>query len=75
MKVIGRGGYLFTPPGGHNESARSFNLYLDSVQRGQIDCYVNRCEATLTVPSDATPGDHVVSTDGGSKLTLKVITR
>ena len=70
VTVLGQGGYLFTPPSGYNESSRLFDLYFDGDVTGTFSCYVNRCEATITVPADALPGVHEVSVEGGSSLEL-----
>ncbi len=77
VKVVGQGGYLFTPPSGErpgliNESARDFDLYFDGDVVGRFSCYVNRCEGTLTVPDDAVPGRHAITTEGGSTLRLEI---
>ncbi len=78
VKVLGYGGYLFTPPsreqpGQINESARDFDLYFDGEVAGTLSCYVNRCEGTLTVPDDAEPGRHAITTEGSAMLHVEVI--
>ena len=73
VRVIGKGGYLFTPPSAYNESARNFQIFFDGKSAGTISCYVNHCETKFTIPRDATPGAHEISVEGGSKLTFNVI--
>jgi len=75
VRVIGAGGYLFTPPSGYNESARNFKIYFDQVAVGELVCYVNHCEAKIVVPSDATPGAHVISAEGDSHIAFLVTAR
>jgi hypothetical protein len=75
VKIVGRGGYqeIETEAGiGYDESYRTFQLYLDDEAIGEIGCYVNRCEAELTLPSDVAPGQHVLSVEGGSSLIITV---
>jgi hypothetical protein len=57
ITITGTGGYIQDSCGGINESARSFKLYLDDEPVGDLLCYVNRCETTITltvsIPSDS----------------------
>ena len=71
--VIGHGGYVRVN-GGYDESARSFDLYFDGSRVGSIGCYVNRCEGRFTVPEDALPESHMITVEGGSGLSIQVIT-
>lgn len=70
--IIGHGGYVRLN-GGYDESARSFNLYFDGSRVGSIECYVNRCGGSFTVPEDALPESHMVTVEGGSGLSIQVI--
>jgi hypothetical protein len=75
VKIVGRGGYqeLETEAGtGYDESYRTFQLFLDNEAIGEIGCYVNRCEAELTLPIDLEPGQHELSVEGGSSITIFV---
>ena len=80
VRVSGSGGYLFTPPNGYDESARSFALKLEgaglpqALELGRLSCYVNHCEALVALPKDLAPGDYQVAAEGGSKLPLRVVT-
>ena len=73
VHLIGRGGYLFYPDGGYDESYRTFEIYLDGEPTGSIGCYVNHCEGDFAVPVDALPGPHEVSAEGGSRLSLQIL--
>jgi len=75
VRVIGNGGYLFTPPSGYNESARNFKIFFDGSAVGELACYVNHCETKIVVPSEATVGAHVISVEGDSRIALLVIAR
>jgi hypothetical protein len=77
IKVVGQGGYLFTPPSGdrpgmYNESSRHFDLFFDGEVAGIFSCYVNRCDGDLNVPDDAAPGWHAITTEGGAILRAEV---
>ena len=72
VQVTAQSGHLRID-GGYDESARPFDLYFDGDGVGSIGCYVTLCDGTFTVPSDASPGDHQVCTQGGSCLTLRVV--
>jgi len=61
IKVIGSGGYIRDACGGYNESARTFQLYLDNELVGELLCYVNHCEGKITLSSAITPGSHCLS--------------
>ena len=79
VRVEGSGGYLFTPPGSYDESARSFALKLEgaalpqALDIGRLSCYANHCEALVTLPGDLAPGEYQISAEGGSKLPLRVV--
>lgn len=62
IKLMGFGGFLKDNCGGYNESARSFPLYLDHDLIGEVSCYVNRCQATVTIPPQTPPGTYCFST-------------
>jgi hypothetical protein len=75
VKIVGRGGYqeIETEAGiGYDESYRTFRLYLDQEPIGEIGCFVNRCEAELTLPGDLEPGKYELSVEGGSSITISV---
>ena len=61
IHVIGSGGYIRDACGGYNESARTFQLYLDNELVGELLCYVNHCEGKITLSSAITPGSHCLS--------------
>ena len=71
IKVIGSGGYVQCGAA-YDESARSFQLYWDGEPIGEIGCYVNHCEQTVTVPDDAASGRHTLSAEGGSSVEMRV---
>lgn len=77
IKVQGSGGLieLRKPDGsgaGYIESTRSFELFLDGQAVGSIQCHVNVCDGSFTLPVGAQPGDHEVSVEGGSTQILRV---
>ena len=71
VTVQASGGYVALP-GGYDESARNFDLMLDDVVIGELACYVNACFAEITIPEDASAGEHTFTAEGGSSLTLEV---
>ena len=72
VQVTSQSGYLRIG-GLYDESARPFDLFFDGAGVGAINCYVTLCDGTFTVPSEVSPGDHQVCTQGGSCLTLRVV--
>lgn len=72
FRVMGSGGYRLDPGGGHDESARYFDLYLDGERFGTIACYAGLCVADLAIPGSALPGEHALSVEGGSSLKIRV---
>jgi hypothetical protein len=66
FKLVGSGGYLRDSCGGVNESARSFDVYLDDQTIGEIMCYVNHCEGDFILPPDTQAGTHCISTKPGA---------
>lgn len=72
VKVTGTGGYQKTWDGGFIEGSRYFQLYFDGDSIGAIQCYLQLCDGEFLVPQ-TTSGSHIVSTEGGSKLSLSVI--
>ena len=73
MRISGSGGYLFTPPGGYDESSRTFEALFDGEAAGVVECYANTCQGEVTVPDTAEPGRHEVTVEGGSRIFIKVI--
>lgn len=63
IKVIGSGGYVRDSCGGYVEGSKVFQLYLDNEPLGDLSCYVNHCEAKVTLPSTASAGPHCLSTE------------
>jgi hypothetical protein len=75
VQIRGTGGFLYwNNECGEfrNESARDFALSFDGRPVGSINCYAHTCLATLTLPADATPGQHTLSVEGGSTLEIEV---
>lgn len=72
VKVSASGGYMQIGESGYDESARSFDLLFDEEIIGELSCYVNACFADISVPEDASMGEHTISTEGGSSLTVLV---
>ena len=62
ITVIGSGGYVQDSCGGYKEGAQTFKLYLDDepVPVGDLACYVNRCQGTVTLPATIPTGTHVL---------------
>lgn len=71
--VTGSGGYAVLPDGSNDRTLRSFVLYFDRTTVGTLNCAADRCAADFLIPADATPGEHQVSTEGGSSLALNVV--
>lgn len=75
LVIVGRGGYVkieTEAESGYNESYRTFPLYLDSQELGELGCFVNRCEGEIIIPSDLGPGEYELSVQGGSGITISV---
>ena len=49
-----------------------FHLYFDEQSIGTMWCMMTACSATIRIPEDATPGDHRLSAEGGSSITVIV---
>ena len=71
ITVTGTGGYIKIT-GGYSEGSRQFHLYFDEQLIGTIWCMMNACRATARIPEDATPGEHKLSAEGGSSITVTV---
>jgi hypothetical protein len=65
ITITGRGGYIQDSCGGFNESARSFKLYLDDELAGDLQCYVNHCEAKIKLLDTIPLEEHCLSTQIG----------
>ena len=75
ITVIGAGGYIQDSCGGFIEGSRSFILYLDDEPRGNLSCYVNRCEGKITLPGTLSAGTHCLSAElGGCQFEFQVRT-
>ena len=72
ITVQGSGGFIRCSSGLYNESARSFGLTLDAEPLGQLGCYANHCQATLTIPLTTSSGIHTIATEGGSQISITV---
>ena len=78
VEVVGSGGHLQlrTAEGtvmGYIESSTDFEMFFDGQPAGSVNCYVNTCLGSLTVPKDAAPGSHQISVEGGSSLAFTVV--
>jgi len=76
VTVSGTGGYLYWDNEcgqAWDEAARGFQLFFDDAPVGLLQCYVNMCQANLTVPVHTLAGLHIVAVEGGSALGLSVI--
>ncbi len=58
---------------GYIESSTDFPLFLDNESIGTINCYVNTCLGTVTLPVGTLPGSHQISVEGGSSLAITVL--
>jgi hypothetical protein len=56
-----------------DESARGFEMFFDGEPAGNLSCYVNVCQAVLTIPPAVLPGVHTLSVEGGSSLQIEVV--
>jgi len=75
VKIMGAGGNLHWDNACGQfwlESARDFQLFFDGEPLGFIQCYASMCVADLMIPSDAAPGTHTISVEGGSSLSIEV---
>ncbi len=63
---------LLTP----NPPPNLFPLYLDDQKDksiSQISCQLNICEALFNLPLSISPGEHTLSTEGGSSIKIEVL--
>lgn len=74
VSIIGTGGYIKYSDGRIDESSRLFALKFDNQDIGSIQCYVNRCQAEITIPQ-VNPGTHSISVSGGSKIYITITQR
>ncbi|ABX04557.1 hypothetical protein Haur_1914 [Herpetosiphon aurantiacus DSM 785] len=70
--IQGSGGFIQCSGGLYNESARSFVVTLDAQPIGQLGCYANYCQTTLTIPLTTSSGVHLIATEGGSQMSIIV---
>ncbi len=70
--VGGHGGFVFMSPRGYDESNRGFALFLSGSRVGTLQCYVNHCSGTVTIPDEASDGTHSLAVEGGSSLQLQI---
>ena len=76
LTIVGIGGYqqFETEAGiGYDESFRTFQLFLDGEEFGEIGCTVNRCEGEIIIPAELESGEYELSVEGGSKITLHLL--
>jgi hypothetical protein len=66
ITIIGVGGYVQDSCNGFNETARTFQLYLDNESVGDLLCYVNHCEAKTILADTIASGLHCLSTQKDS---------
>ncbi len=71
--ISGSGGYLFVPPGTFIENSRIFDVFFDSELAGSVTCYANHCRGKIGVPETAMLGEHAITVEGGSGITVNVI--
>nr|WP_290668687.1 M23 family metallopeptidase [Ardenticatena sp.] len=71
LTVVGRGG-LPTGEAGDGAAFVEFPLWLDDQQVGVLSCYAGACTASIPLPEEIAPGEHVLRTDGGATLTFSV---
>ena len=71
--ISGSGGYLFVPPGTFIEDSRDFDVFFDSELAGSVTCFANHCQGEIGVPETAIPGEHAITVEGGSGVTVNVI--
>ena len=77
-EIEGSGGHieLRTADGsrvGYIESSTDFPLFLDNESIGAINCFVNTCRGTVTIPNGTLTGSHQISVEGGSSLAITVL--
>ena len=66
VTVIASGGYFKHDCGGFDESARTYQLYLDNEPAADLLCYVNHCEARFKLPERAGVGTHCLGVQKGT---------
>ena len=71
--ISGSGGYLFVSPGTFIEDSRNFDVFFDGELAGSVTCYANHCQGEIGVPETAILGEHTITVEGGSGITVNVI--
>jgi hypothetical protein len=66
VTVIAWGGHFQDNCGGYNESARSYQVYMDDEPVADLLCYVNHCEGKFMLPKDTTAGVHCMGVQKGT---------
>jgi hypothetical protein len=66
VTVIANGGYFQDNCGGYNESARTYQIYMDDEPVADLQCYVNRCEGKFKLSDDTQAGVHCMGVVKGT---------
>jgi len=75
FEITGNGGYRIWRDErgvGVDETARTFDLFLDGDPFGKLQCHIHHCEGKYILPVDISPGSHVLYTEGGSEISFDV---
>jgi hypothetical protein len=75
FEITGNGGYRIWKDErgiGIDETARTFELFLDGDPFGEIQCHINHCQGKYHLLADISPGVHILSTEGGSEINFEV---
>ncbi len=74
VKVSARGGYFQDTCGAYDESARTYQIYVDDEPVADLQCYVNHCEGKFVLAQSVTPGVHCMGVQKGTcQVKLEVV--
>lgn len=60
IEILGHGGAIRCG-NAYDESSRDFEIYLDELRLGTVNCYVNHCEGTVDLPGSLEQGTYSLS--------------
>ena len=72
VTIYGTHGYVIENGAEVTNLSKSFDIMLDAKKAGAIICLEKSCEGNFIVPTNVQIGSHLITTDGGSKLSINV---
>lgn len=72
LRISGIDGYVIKNGDEITNLSKSFDIMFNGEEAGSIICLEKSCEGRVAVPTNVQIGDHLVTTEGGSQLSIKV---